>query len=671
MNSPGVVFTNAAGTNYNGLVGTQTDSLIGLFGSSNNMPNNGWGLNMNIYNGRVGIGTNAAKAALHVTDSAVLFSGSGTVSQTGPYPAPPIEGAGRRMMWYPGKAAFRVGYSISEWDKDSIGRFSFAAGWRTIAREVTSTAFGEATKAYEGASTALGSNTLAGGYASLSAGYATEATQYAATALGFVTKATGLYSTAMGYNTLASGTSSTAIGYETKATNNDAFTMGQQTIASGVASFAAGTGTKTKAVNSAVFGRYNDSTDAPNPITPSVNDRVFQIGNGSADNARGNALTILRNGNMGVGVLDPMWQLDIAGRMRIRNPGDGNTSAGLWLNKNLNNGSNAFIGNRDDSTVGFFGNDGANWGLMMNTKNGSVQLSNAVQNRKIVLFEGANNDHQFYGFGINGSTLRYQTSGSDADHVFFSGINSASSKELLRIKGDGNVGMGVSDPLFKLDVGGRIRLRGTAGNSAGIWLNNEANTAVPAFMGMQDDNKVGFYGSGNGWGLTMNTQSGSLNINGSAGSYGQVAASNGENQATSWTKLGNLLQSYYRYPSYSSNVATGNPLIKEFDGGAMAITTSSKSRLIISAMFIAYGSCGICTDPRYGKIKLNINGNSQEVFLVIVPPNGVQYITLSNYFYDIPGGNHNLKWELDLSNTFQPMSSAYISNVTVMVLPID
>jgi len=166
------------------------------------------------------------------------------------------------------------------------------------------------------------------------------------------------------------------------------------------------------------------------------------------------------NGNtgaIGIGVNDPVFQLDIAGRIRIRNTGDGNTSAGLWFNKNFNTGSNAFIGNRDDSTVGFYGNDGIGWGLMMNTKTGRVgidnstpnaplQFSNAVQNRKIVLFEEANNDHQFYGFGINSGALRYQTNSVFGDHVFFSGINSTSSSELMRIKGNGNVGIGTVSP---------------------------------------------------------------------------------------------------------------------------------------------------------------------------------------------------------------------------------
>lgn len=158
-----------------------------------------------------------------------------------------------------------------------------------------------------------------------------------------------------------------------------------------------------------------------------------------------------------------------------------------------------------------------------------------------------------------------------------------------------------------------MRIRSVTGETAGVWLNNDANNASPAFIGMLSDDKVGFYGTGAGWGLTMNTTSGALNINGSAGASGQVPTSKGDNFAASWTKLGNLLQTYYRYPQYQANVVTGEPKVFEFGGGSMAITTTGKSRLIISAMFTAFADCGICSNIRYGDIRLKINGVSTNV----------------------------------------------------------
>src|SRR3546814_4500640 len=51
--------------------------------------------------------------------------------------------------------------------------------------------------------------------------------------------------------------------------------------------------------------------------------------------------------------------------------------------------------------------------------NAPLQFNTAFANRKIVLRETANNDHQFYGFGVNSPTLRYQipSAASNVAHV--------------------------------------------------------------------------------------------------------------------------------------------------------------------------------------------------------------------------------------------------------------
>lgn len=99
-----------------------------------------------------------------------------------------------------------------------------------------------------------------------------------------------------------------------------------------------------------------------------------------------------------------------------------------------------------------------NIGIGNSLPHAPLQFSNAVVNRKIVLYEGGNNDHQYYGFGVNPGMLRYQTDSPVGDHVFFSAINSTSSKELLRIKANGNVGIGSNAPTTKLEVDGFTKL---------------------------------------------------------------------------------------------------------------------------------------------------------------------------------------------------------------------
>ncbi len=202
----------------------------------------------------VGIGTTTPLARLHVTDSSVLFSSTGNIP---PIPGnTPISNAGRRMMWYPEKAAFRAGYtSGTHWNINNIGNYSFASGFNTIA---------------------------SGNYSS---------------ALGFITTASGDYSSSIGAYTIASNDYATAMGYAS--------------VASGRASTALGFSTTSKAVGSFSTGLFNDISDSPSPSATFPTDRIFQIGNGNSEATRSNAVTVLKNGNAGIGVIDPLARLHV------------------------------------------------------------------------------------------------------------------------------------------------------------------------------------------------------------------------------------------------------------------------------------------------------------------------------------------------------------------------
>jgi hypothetical protein len=86
----------------------------------------------------------------------------------------PFEGEGARMMWYPGKAAFRAGRLSSGantyWNDDSTGLTSLAFGYNTKAIGSYSTAMGWTTKASGTVSTAFGHSTIASGYTSTALG---------------------------------------------------------------------------------------------------------------------------------------------------------------------------------------------------------------------------------------------------------------------------------------------------------------------------------------------------------------------------------------------------------------------------------------------------------------------------------------------------------------------
>ncbi len=88
------------------------------------------------------------------------------------------------------------------------------------------------------------------------------------------------------------------------------------------------------------------------------------------------------------------------------------------------------------------------------------------------------------------------------------------------------VGIGTTTPEFRLDVGGRIRLKQDTGstgtlNTAGMWLFQNTPSIDRGFVGMKDDNSIGLYGNnGGGWSLFTDVSTGVTTVAslGSAGS---------------------------------------------------------------------------------------------------------------------------------------------------------
>jgi hypothetical protein len=218
----------------------------------------------NIYynSGQVGIGTTTPTALLHISGTGggegnVLFAGAYKPAKPG---GPPVAGAGTRFMWYPDKAAFRAGQvTATQWDKDSIGDYSFALGHNAKAKGFGAYSFGNSSSASNSSAIAIGQSTIASGQTSLS--------------LGNATVASGLGSTAIGYAANATGTGATAIGHQVFAPSAYEF----------------------------VVGRWNaDYTPASNTAWNEA-DRLFVVGKGTNSSTRSNAITVLKSGNTGIG----------------------------------------------------------------------------------------------------------------------------------------------------------------------------------------------------------------------------------------------------------------------------------------------------------------------------------------------------------------------------------
>lgn len=216
--------------------------------------------------GKVGINTTTPQAMLHVKDSNVLFNGGAVIP--GAPGNPPVSGAGVRMMWYPDKAAFRAGaVNGLQWNKDSIGNYSFASGNNTRADGVGSVAMGNNTKALGDYSFAAGNNTLASNYYSVAFGSNTEATGWESSAFGGFSKAWGDFSFATGFGALSKSDYTVAIGL------------------------------------------FNDTSEMDFGISSA--NPLFVIGNGSNGATRSNAFTVLRNAKTGINTARPLAMLHV------------------------------------------------------------------------------------------------------------------------------------------------------------------------------------------------------------------------------------------------------------------------------------------------------------------------------------------------------------------------
>jgi len=166
-----------------------------------------------------------------------------------------------------------------------------------------------------------------------------------------------------------------------------------------------------------------------------------------------NSLTALDNGNVGIGNTTPSEKLHVTGNALVS--GTGSFTGALSTGSNLSvTGTAAVTG-----TSTFTG---------ASTFNGSVRIASSGTTpmsfgswlgTKISLWD--NLGSSIYGFGIQASLLQVFTPGAGDDIAFGYGP-SATMTETMRVKGNGNVGIGTSSPAQKLSVNGDTLTTGTA-----------------------------------------------------------------------------------------------------------------------------------------------------------------------------------------------------------------
>ena len=159
---------------------------------------------------------------------------------------------------------------------------------------------GEGSSASGNVSVAIGNHVTASGLNSIALGFrvsgydGAKATGAGTIAIGASVEASNSYALAAGYRTVSSGVASAAFGDSTVASGNRSFSACSNTVAKGARSAAFGRNTVASGSNSFVVGKYN----VPDETNGTANDNyAVIIGNGTADNARSNALTVDWDGN--------------------------------------------------------------------------------------------------------------------------------------------------------------------------------------------------------------------------------------------------------------------------------------------------------------------------------------------------------------------------------------
>jgi hypothetical protein len=257
-----------------------------------------------------------------------------------------------------GAGAFTAGdgsFALGSFGRDTVtflpntqpttagGDYSFAMGMGAVASGKSSTALGINSSSSGDASMALGVYSKAEGSKSIAlcAGDAIGRYSFAA---GFYSKSEGDYAVAIGrgiskfggvYNS-ASGYGSIALGYSRASgynsvgigvadvTSTSGVGLGNSVTVNGEYAVAIGSLLTANSYNSFVIGKNNvvsGSTTAWNATDP-----LFVVGNGTS--APSNAMTVLKNGNTGIGTTSPGEKLDVSGNIYV----NGKIRIGTTLN---------------------------------------------------------------------------------------------------------------------------------------------------------------------------------------------------------------------------------------------------------------------------------------------------------------------------------------------------
>ena len=226
---------------------------------------------------------------------------------------------------------------------------------------------------------------------------------------------------------------------------------------------------------------------------PSATARIgFGIGN---SNSFTEIMTVRGSGNVGIGINVPSGKLDVSnGAAWFRGTANINHfNLGATEDTYLRGGkagSKVFINDIAGPGPVYIG---GNIGIGNTTPDAPLSFLNALGNKTALYSNGVSSQ---YGFGIQSELLQIYTDGIFSDIAFGNG-SSGSFTERMRVKGNGNVGIGTNNPVkplsFPAALGEKILLYPGAAGEVGIGVyGNELrlhadNSNAKVSFGTQDN----------------------------------------------------------------------------------------------------------------------------------------------------------------------------------------
>jgi hypothetical protein len=175
---------------------------------------------------------------------------------------------------------------------------------------------------------------------------------------------------------------------------------------------------------------------------------LFIIGNGTASYSKSNAVTVLKNGNVGIGLPNPGYMLDVAGTGNFTGLNVAGTGSftGFKLGTTSTDG---YVLTSDNTGLGTWQ---PLFGGQMSIQNGMLTFSNDVRiqgklhlGNSSLLLDGPNDE-------------MYDDSGNDISIQSHSGLTAGNT---IINRYSGNVSIGTSSSTYKLDVAGPISSSGS------------------------------------------------------------------------------------------------------------------------------------------------------------------------------------------------------------------